>query len=536
MLRSYQKELVSLALSPNNSDLNLLLQADTGAGKTHVLSAIAKKSKYVLAIAHRNILIKQISATFAKDSIKHNILATKHTQRQCVLEHRKSNNLVFTEAATKHVCSIDSLLSRHRRNRLTIDTQKPWVIIVDEAHHMIDKNKWGQLTKIFPNAKVIGATATPCRLDQQSLARSKGGVFDKLIQAEELKQNSVQKLIDMGFISPFVCYGLPDHIQESNLKLGTTGDYTYSSLNEETKTKTFKMCGDAVKYYKQLANNKQALAFCVSIDVATKTAEYFKNNDITAAAIHSNLSSVETARIFDLFQKKHIKVLCNVDMIGEGVDVPAIEALIMLRKTASFGMYRQWIGRSLRPEAGKEKAIILDHVGNVRTHDLPDKHIDWSLENPPIANKSCLAPCANCQALIKVWAKECEFCGQPYLAKESNQQTEAKYIDVALVELHKRKADEDTRQKQIKWQHENQINESSVNWSAGNGFIGSLVKKLRVMCVEHLQQFITIAQCNDFLKATQNQDFWITNFTNADIKKNNPATSLRVYKKWQKSN
>ena len=536
-LRNYQQELVDLALSKKNLSLNLLIQADTGSGKTAVLAEIIRRSPQVLCIAHRNILIKQLSSTLAKFNIKHRILATTHTKRQCVLAHRLLEKDMINGSASKHVCSIDSLLSRHRRGRLLLDTSAPWLIVVDEAHHMVSKNKWGKLLEIFPNARLIGATATPCRLDQKSLSSKKDGCFDELIQASELKENSLKTLIDMGYISPFKCYSLPNHISTSGLTK-YDGDYTYKSLCTETNKVKYEMAGDAVKYYKKLAFNKQALVFCVSIELAKETAEYFKDNGVHSAAIHSGLSSVEVTRIFDLFQKKQIKVLCNVDMIGEGVDIPAIEALIMLRKTASFGLYRQWIGRSLRPESGKEHAIILDHVANIRTHDLPDKHIDWSLDNPPNARKSNLKPCPECRFLNMAWDAKCEECGTIFVSEDaqSTNQNDLKYIDIGLVEIHRRNADEKKKRAQKKWEYDNIINEYSLNRLSQTGFMGKLATKLRKLSVEHLTDSVSIARINDYLVATEAQEFWISQFSNSDINKNNPVKFIKVYRRWLKLN
>lgn len=526
-LRAYQKELAALSAGSDN----VLLQADTGAGKTPVLAKIAHDNPFVLLIAHRNILIKQASKMLAKFGIKHDILATTHTRRLCILEHRK-NDLgdKYITASNKHVCSIDSLLSRERRGVLALDRESPWVILVDEAHHMIDENKWGKLVKIFPNARIIGVTATPCRLDQVSLAKSKGGVFDRLEQAESLKQDSVRALIELGYVADFKCYSVPERIDGKRLKIGSH-DYTYKSLEDATRAVMFEMAGDAVSNYKRLADNKQALAFCVSIQVAQQTAEYFKNKGISAAAIHSKMSTIEVSRVFDLFERKHIKVLCNVDMIGEGVDVPTIEALIMLRKTASFGMYRQWIGRALRPETGKDHAIIIDHVGNIRTHDLPDKHIDWSLENPPQADKSCLVPCPKCCFLIKAWIDECPECGANLKhASSTERQTQVKYLDFQLIEIERKRIDgekvEAAKQKELT--DNLQLLKENTNSMAA---LGKSIHKLKIWVSEVLiSKGVSIYDLNIYF-GEKDQAYWLDNFTLADVFQKNEAKVMKRYMK-----
>ncbi len=522
-LRSYQQDLVTLSGAMPG---NVLIQADTGSGKTPVLAKIAQDHDYVLCIAHRNLLIKQLSRVLAKFQIHHQVIASNHTRRLCIAEHRRLGGQ-WIGGKNKWVCSIDSLLSRYRRGLLSLDLNAEWLILVDEAHHMTDENKWGQLATIFPNARIVGATATPCRLDQVSLARGHGGVFDSLIQAEELKQDSVKKLIELGFVSDFKCYSLPERIDASKLKLGRT-DYTYQSLSSETGRVCYEMAGDAVKHYQRLAKGKQALAFCVDIEIAKLTAQKFKDAGIASAAIHSKLGSAEVARIFDLFERRLIQVLCNVDMIGEGVDVPAIEALIMLRKTASFGLFRQWCGRSLRPEPGKDHAILIDHVGNILTHGMPDKHIDWDLFNPPQAVKSNLIPCPDCRFIFAAWLLECPECGHVLQRSAlSSGGKSVQYLDVGLVLL------------QRKMLEQQRANETTLLIAEhpqrlAQGALGDGIEKIRLWFADNLRDRLSYAELNQFFAATANKDFWIERFRLRDAEHPNFEKCWEVYQQWQK--
>jgi superfamily II DNA or RNA helicase len=528
LLRNYQDEIKQIVSVETG---NLLIQGDTGSGKTRTLAAIIQDNTDVICIAHRNILIKQLSRELVKHDIAHDIIATMHTRRLCITEHRKLNKHLINGKNNVYVSSIDSLLSRHRRGLLTLDTSKNYVIIVDEAHHMVENNKWGKLAEIFPNAKFIGATATPCRLDGVSLKRGDGGLFDKLIQAPSLKQDSVRKLIELGFLSDFKCYSVPERVNSSLLKLGEH-DYTYKSLEAATRTVMYEMAGDAVKHYQRLADGKQALAFCVNIEIAKETAKKFKESGIAAAAIHSKMGNVDVARVFDLFERRIIKVLCNVDMIGEGVDIPAIEVLIMLRKTASFGLYRQWCGRSLRPEQNKPHAILIDHVGNIRTHGLPDKHIDWSLSNPPQAEKSNLISCPKCQFLIKAWIDVCPECGADLSrAADVKITSNVQYIDYQLVEIERKKIDKEKQKQREAWEFENVLQIKESNTKLASGVIGEKINQLRLWFVEQCKQDLTIAQLNAFFLKSANADFWLSNFKVSDLKTKNKDKCLKVYKK-----
>lgn len=522
MLRDYQKELVEKALSVSG---NALIQADTGAGKTRVLAAIAKKYHRVLLVAHRNTLVSQLSLEFAKAELFHGMLAAKTTVRRAELLQRRSiGKSLISAKSGRFVCSIDTVLSKAKRAALTVDCDQEWLIIVDEAHHMIEENKWGKLCKIFKNSRVIGATATPCRLDGVLLKRDKGGVFDVLLQAESLKENSIDTLIKRRFISPFKCYGIEPIFDIAALKLGKH-DYRSQSVLSETEKHVQAMAGDAVKHYKRLAFDKQAVAFCVSINIAELTAANFKSAGIAAAAIHSKMSRTLIDRIFDLFESKQIQVLCNVDMTGEGIDIPAIECLIMLRKTASLTLYRQWIGRSLRPCTGKDYAVIIDHADNIRKHGLPDQHIDWSLDRAPAEQKSNLVTCIECCALVRAWVNCCPECGVSLRGSEMNPRS-VEYIDYQLVELYRTNKAQQSRDNALA----SSVSCDEIRYlSVSGGKAADITNKVARWFFDNIKERITRKQAEDFFFRHNNMHFWSSHFTLADLKKENQQKCWKVF-------
>lgn len=528
MLRDYQQELVFKVLSQND---NTLIQADTGAGKTHILAAIAKSFDHVLLIAHRNALVAQLSLEFAKAGLAHAMLCATSTARRAeALQRKNLGKSLFSQSSTHYICSIDTLLSKYKRDFLSIDVNKKWLIIVDEAHHMVEVNKWGKLATIFKNSRIIGATATPCRLDGVSLKQGNGGVFDSLVQAESLRINSVSTLIKRGFLSSFKCYGIESRLNESHLIIGKH-DYTTESLIHETNKHVQEMAGDAVKHYVRLGNNKQALAFCVSIEVAMKTAKYFRDAGISAAAIHSKMSRVEVEQIFDLFQLKQIQVLCNVDMIAEGVDIPAIEALIMLRKTASLTLYRQWIGRSLRPCAGKEDAILIDHADNIRAHGLPNEHIEWSLNYPPTPKKSNLKPCPKCTFLVKAWADVCPECSATLRSETGFSERDILYIETELVEIYRTEKAREARENTIA----SSVPENEIRYLHNYGSkIADTSTKVALWFFNNIKNHITLKQAEDFFFINNHMHFWAQHFTLAEINKPNEKKCLRIFHETQR--
>lgn len=524
MLRDYQKEIVDSVLSSTD---NTLIQADTGSGKTKILAYIAKSQRNVLIIAHRNSLVSQLSHSFACEKIQHAMLCSKSTRRRAITLHRRSLGKSFViDHSTTIVCSVDTISSKMKRSALGVDVEKEWMIIIDEAHHVTENNKWGAVCALFKNSRIVGATATPCRLDDVSLKRGKGGVFDVLIQAKSLKRDSVSKLIKRGFISSFRCFGVDSRINESALKIGKS-DYTKESLISETSKHVQEMAGDAVKHYARLAKNRQAVVFCVSIDIADITAKSFRDSRVSAACIHSKMSRTDIDRAIDAFESKRINVLCNVDMFGEGVDIPGIEALIMLRKTASFGLYRQWVGRALRVSSGKDEAIIIDHADNIKQHGLPDLDVEWSLDRDPVHKKSNLISCKYCDFLVKAWAEYCPNCGAVLRKETGLSEREIKYVDVNLVEIHRSSAAKSKRDSEIA---------SSVSYSeirglslASSGKAGEIASRVALWFYEQIKDRVTIKQAEDFFRENNNIGFWSERFKLSDLKTKNEKKCWRVF-------
>lgn len=527
-LRSYQTDIGSQVLSESR---NVLVQADTGSGKTHVIADVVNALDFVIVVAHRNLLIRQASQKLAEWRVPHATICSEHTRRMCILEHRRTVGQEFIDpSATKFVSSIDRLLSLHRRGLLALDTSLPWKIVVDEAHHMVDENKWGKLCEIFPNAQIIGFTATPCRPDGQSLARGSGGVFDVLVQATELRVDSVRKLISWGYLSDFRVFSIPSPFDAAtSLVVGKDGEYTDASQLGVFNDGEYDFAGDALKHYRRYADGKQAVVFCVGIQNAEQTAQFFRSHGYSAACISSAMSQVATSRIFDLFRQRVIQILCHVDMIGEGVDVPAIECLILLRKTASIVNWRQWCGRTLRVEDGKGKAIIIDHCGNVLEHGMPDEHVAWNLHLPPRKKKSNLIVCEGCRSPYKAWLTACPECGRPngYRRGAGTTLHGIRFIDVDLVEH--------TRQKIATKHRESTVLAPPKFEAVSGGAIAEGCRKIATWFCSVASESHEIADINALMKDAWRSDWWIDRFTLADIKKDNRRKVEKEMKAWLKS-
>ena len=203
--------------------------------------------------------------------------------------------------------------------------------------------------------------------------------------------------------------------------------------------------GDAVAHYNRLAPGKRAIAFAVSVDHSKHIAAQFNAAGIAAAHVDGSMDSSTRDVIVDDFAAGRLQVLSNADLFGEGFDVPAVEAVILLRPTQSLSLHLQQIGRALRPAPGKPHAIILDHAGNAMRHGLPDDDREWTLEDRKKRKRGekSEVPVKQCPECYRVHtpAPECPQCGHAYAvqSREIEQRDgELEVVDLDAIRAKKR--------------------------------------------------------------------------------------------------
>lgn len=531
-LRGYQTDIFNQVVQAVDKELNPIVQLDTGAGKTPIIAELCKSYDNFIVLAHRNFLVRQASETLSKMEVDHDVLASKHTRNLCVVSAlNHDTNLIISNS--KIVASVDTLLSRKKRDRLHFDVDKDWVVIIDEAHHALDDNKWGLLKRVLPFAKFVGFTATPMRMDGRSLDSQSGGLFDCIVQAEELKQNSVATLIENGYLSNFKCY-------MTVMSKGTNRhDYEYFGPGNDKK-KSFEeryILGEYVKYYKRLAKNKRAIVMCKKIKEAELVAEVFKENGCSAMCISSKMTQAEVTSVIENFKLGIVKILCNVAMIDEGFDVPSAECLIMLR-TTNFRTYRQWVGRVLRPK--DNPAIIIDHAENLVSHGLPDLGVNWKLYKKN-SYKHELIDCIKCGFVFHCKKLKCPECGHVIKIEDENQRVKednSSYRTVMLACLRRviQKDVERRARIEMKQAHKYKLQVPKIE---GSGLMCSAMNKLACWFGESMQEnlnkkIVNYENLNAFMKSNfDSQDFWLKNFTVSDTRKLNAKKCLEVYKKYK---
>jgi len=385
----------------------------TGGGKTVLFSAIAesseKRGKRVLIMAHRVELVDQIVASLEQFNVKPDIIAASYP-RSHGRGLRANNHSVA-------VASVQTLAHR-------LDSYPPpTMIICDEAHHVKKDGQYDEIFRAYKEAKLLGVTATPVRLDGRGLASH----FDRLIVGP-----TPRELIDMGYLVPPRIFA-PPTVDTSGLHI-RMGDF---KLDEsEALMDIPSITGDALGHYKKHANGLQGLAFCTSVKHAEHVAERFRNEGIPALSLNGGTDKELRRMAVADFRRGAIKILTSCDIFSEGFDIPGAHIGIMLRPTNSMGLFLQQCGRLARPLPGKEFYTLLDHVGNTQRHGMPHDSREWTLEGDADRRKKKPAPgirvCPKCFAASPARAQICVECAHVFEVKP-RQVLEEK--DGELVEL-----------------------------------------------------------------------------------------------------
>lgn len=440
-LRDYQEKAVSQILSAWQHDAtNIVYQLATGGGKTIVIADIIRREiGSSLAIAHRSELVSQMAMALAIAGIKHRIIGSLATIRFVNQEQvREFGHHFYDPTARVGVASVDTL--RARGDAFNGFAAQVGLWVIDECHHVQRNNKWGAAVGMFPNARGLGVSATPFRADGKGIgskALGGNGVFDTLIEGPGMAE-----LTDAGYLAPYRIIAPPNDLDESALKRGATGDFTLPSMVKAAEKSH--IVGDIVTHYRRYADGKRAIVFAINVEAAHAIAVEFKTAGIRAEAITGKTPDAVRAEFIRRFRANEISVLVNVDLFGEGFDVPGVEVVIMARPTHSFPLFAQQFGRPGRPFAGKTHGIIIDHVGNIAVpgglgrHPLPDAPRVLSLANRERRAKNDdvkpvpVTACPQCFETYFASKRICPYCGHQ---AEPVMRSNPEFVDGDLMEL-----------------------------------------------------------------------------------------------------
>lgn len=344
VLRDYQKTIINSCRDAfKNGYKKLCCVLPCGAGKTAIfcylayLNTLKKPSNRVLILLHRKELLKQTVEAFQAFQI--------NTDR------------------------IDIAMIQSFKNTLKTSVKSYSLIIIDECHHATS-NSFQRVLSTYSGVPLIGFTATPARLDGKPL----GEIFDRLIVGVDYSYLIENKyLVDYDYFSPDLNFDF----SKWKLKSGDF-DTADNALHLDKKA----IYGDILKY---LDINKKTIVYSPTVDYSKKLEaqinEHF--NARVSAEFNGTTSQLERNKIIDDFKNDKIKILINVDLIGEGFNVPSCDCVFLLRATQSLTLYIQQAGRALRsnPQNPNKRASIFDFVGNIYRFGFPDTPHAWSLSS-----------------------------------------------------------------------------------------------------------------------------------------------------------
>lgn len=411
-LRPYQSD-VSADIDAAWADgaRNVLTVLPTGAGKTVIFSEkLRAHVGAAVAIAHRQELVGQISLSLARFGVRHNIIGPRNVIKSILDQQRDELKRVFYDpTAVIAVAGVDTLVRRSDALAAWRAQVRLWV--QDEAHHVLRANKWGKAIELFPNARGLGVTATPERTDGRGLGRHAEGVFDVMISGPTMRE-----LINGGYLADYRIFAPPSDLDLHGVRISNDGDFNRDDVR--TRVRQSHLMGDVVGHYQRLAAGMLGVTFASDVETAQEIADSYRASGVAAACVSAKTPDAERNHYIKEFKARRILQLVNVDLFGEGFDVPGIEVVSMARPTQSFAVYAQQFGRALRTLAGKSHGLIIDHVGNVIRHRLPDAVRHWSLDSRERGSRAArdadAIPVTTCTACFRVFeaiTAACPFCG-----------------------------------------------------------------------------------------------------------------------------
>jgi len=400
-----------------------LIVAPTAAGKTVIAAAIIQdalaKQMSVLVLAHTREIIKQTAAKLFAHNIEHGIIQAGFMTRP---------------DEPVQIASIQTLWTRAMRTR-RMELPPADLLIIDEAHHC-PATTYRKLIGAYPQAVLVGLTATPCRGDGRGL----GGIFDCIVECPQ-----VAELIEQKFLLKTRVFA-PAEPDLTGVET-RVGDYVESQLAERMDRPS--LVGDIIGHWHKHGERRKTVCFAVNVPHSLHIRDEFVRSGVRAEHIDGSTPKAERDAVLARLASGATEIVTNCMVLTEGWDMPEVSCCILARPTRKMGLYRQMVGRVLRPAPDKFNAIVLDHSGAVFRHGFVEDRVDWTLDaakraESPTHNtrlrsgySSRLLACTQCGS-IRIAGEACSHCG--FLPKRPPQPVVFKDGDLALVDRRSRTA------------------------------------------------------------------------------------------------
>ena len=365
-LRDYQQEMYDKAREALKHYKGVCVVLPCRAGKSWIMKKMVEsacnKGNKVLILAHRRLLLEQHSK---------------------IIENARLES-VFTEV-------------NHLGENGKVD-----LIIIDEAH-ISGAESYNKVCDFYHCKRVL-FTATAKRLDNKPLS-----LADTIINGV-----SGDELIERGYISRYELYAPKLDIDLKKVEMSGS-DFNNEQLGEVMLDK--KIYGDIIRYYHELAEGKQSIAYCTNVKHSQSICELFNSNGIPAVHMDASTPEKQRLKIMEEYRNGKYKVLCNCNLISEGITLPECECCMLLRPTQSETLYIQQACRCLTPSPNKV-AIIIDFVGNCYAHGTPTEKRVYTLDekqqrikNPSREPEVVCRECSNCLRVYRGNDPICPYCG-----------------------------------------------------------------------------------------------------------------------------